>query len=528
MKKIRNIFILMFAVSLGFVSCEDPFAGDDFTTYTVKPMGRYLEDIEDYSSWVELLKKADLHNALNISTDYTCFVASNAAVDRYLKNNGFASIEAMTEEQAWSLAGYHIIPNIALVESILVGKIEEKTVTGDHLDAVVDTDDPNSTKLLDGVRVINFDQTDMINGVVHEVEDVLQPPLGSIGVMLEASDRYTIFTEALRLTGIDAYLKARNVDVNGVSLREFKTVFPVSDSVFNVHGILSIGDLRNRYDGEPYDNRTEFYKFIAYHVLEGTYSHDNLISRETGVEGRNFETYASGEFITIADDENDVLVQVINGHEYQNKIDKVGFELEYGNIRGNNGYIHEVDNLMDVVRPSLYRFVYDFARGPEFESLEFYRGFNTKESKTFTEDCEFVKTRTIPSGTGTFQYKNYGDIWNMPMLNNDWFVVELGEIGAVDFYLPSIMPGEYSLTVARWQYWHSVDYAVDRGEPGTVQAYVNGIPIGEPEDHGDGSRFATKVAGNFTFTKDKGNILSFKIVNPGPLGFDHVILNPIK
>lgn len=95
-----------------FVNCTDPFAKEEFVAYEEQPIGLYLETVPEYSDWVKLLKKADLFNAVNISVKYTCFLANNEAVGRYLqqKNPNWKSVDDLTEDEAANLMKYHIIP----------------------------------------------------------------------------------------------------------------------------------------------------------------------------------------------------------------------------------------------------------------------------------------------------------------------------------------------------------------------------------------------------------------------------------
>ena len=524
MKKIINILIFVFSISLGFVSCDDPFAGEDFAAYTEQPMSIYLETKEEYSSWVELLKRADLYNALNTDDGFTCFVGNNEAVARYLKNNNFASIDVLTEEQAWAIMSYHIVPNVILQQEALGGQIMDKTASGNYLLVEFDSSNPDAPKFVQSSEIINYNQ-EVINGVVHEIGEVLQPPLYNVGELLAASDRYEILNEAVILSGVDKYLNITDIPVDYETVKDYKTILAVTDSVFALNGISSIDDLLKHFGGSPKDKRKDFYKFVAYHVLPGSLDYNTLITRESAAKGQNFLTYAQNQYITVTDDGG--LTNYINAHD---PIDKeVRFNLDRVNIIGVNGYIHEVDKLMDVVAPFTYPFTHELTTDKEFEVLDFYRGPNTQKIEEFKGDdsLEFIEMVTVPSGVGLIKYRNMGNVTNMPMSFNDYLIVELGDMGYVEFTIPPLIVGRYNLVVYKWQYWAGVDKATDSSRPGTCQTYFNNIKVGGPMNHGDSHTFRYPV-GELHVTEMKESKLKFKLTKRGPMAFDRITFEPIQ
>ena len=521
MKKIINVFILVFSLSFSFVSCDDPFADEDFAAYTEEPMGIYLETVPAYSSWVQLLKKADLYNALNVFNQFTCFVVNNEGVARYMKENNFSSIDSISKGEAKSILEFHIVPEMSLAYGALGGQISNKTASGDYLLVEYNDTIQNAPKFLNKIEIIRGGEQNVINGTIHELVDVLNPPLYTIGDLLERSDRYKLFTEALKLCGLDAYVNLKSTYVDDVEIRDYKTVLAVSDAVFSENGILDIAALRARFLGDPKDSRSDFNMFVAYHILPRSYDYTALITKEATSEGKNFETYAKNQFITVTDE---LLNYYINEHSAEGKIQMIP---EYRNIMGNNGYIHDIDKLMEVVKPVGYDMEHEYTTGKEFEALEFYRGNNTKKWHQFDKDAdfEFITVKTIPAGKGLLTYDNKVT-WNMPWTYDDCLVVELGQIGSIDFEIPSIIPGRYEVIVYKWQYWHGVDHAVDRSKPGSVQTYFDGSRLGAVMSHG-GNPHAFSL-GEIYISELKEHVMTFKLTKPGPLAFDRVLFKAIN
>ena len=516
----RNIFILLFSLSIVFASCDDPYANEDFAAYTEQPMGIYLETKPAYASWVQLLKKADLYNALNVKSDFTCFVANNEAVKRYLQANNLTSIDALTEEKAKSIVSYHIVPDIILSQGALDGQLSDKTASDDYLSVKFPDKKNPDEKFLEGVKIINYDQ-DVVNGVVHEIEDVLSPPLYTVGELLAESGRYEIFNEAIKLCGIDVYLNLKEIDVDHVKVKDFKTILVVSDEVFKENGILTLADLIAAYPGNPKDYRSPFYMYVAYHIIPGSYDYRALKTREDlDAKGKNFQTYAKNQFISITD--NKGLVFYINEHT-----EKVMFDSVYIDIKGNNGFIHEVDKLMTVSLPLGFPFYHEFTFGKEFEALDFYRANNTKKEQKFTENLEFIKWTTIPSKVGVIKYVN-SVIQNMPMSNDDWLMVDfMSQIGSIDFSIPTIVPGKYKVTLFKWAYSYGVNNSTSGKRAGSCQTYFDGEQLGAEMNHGDHGGFRTLV-GEVTIREAKEHVMTFQLMREGPLGFDRVIFEPIQ
>lgn len=516
MKRIQNIFILLFALSLSFVACEDPFANDDFAAYTEQPIGIYLKSKPQYANWVKLLEKADTYNALNVNNDFTCFAANNAAVTRYIQTIGFTSIDSLTEDEAKNIVEYHIVPNSIHSYNGLGGAIPDKTASGDFL--LVDVL-AAGIKKIDDVQIINPNQ-EVINGVIHELEDVLQPPLYTVGELLEQSENCSIFSEAVALCGIDTYLKLKETYVDDVPVRNYKTLLVVPDSVFIKKGILSVDDLNKKFKGNPKDYRSDFYMFVAYHVLTERYDNAALQTVEFQTEGKNYYTYAKNQFITITD--NGVNI-VINAHDGGG-----GVLLDTANINMtcNNGYIHEINELMEVTPPVAYRVQHEFTYGKEFEALEIYRvpanTDNTDKSYTFKEkELDYITWNTIPSGMGYIRYIIFE---YLSFTYADWLYVYLeSQIGTINFTIPTLVPGSYEVFIYKWSY-----NGLQGSNPvGSCQTYFNGEKLGPEMPHtgGDHKFRAGKI--NITELKDS-NTISFKQVKTGGLGFDRVEFIPIK
>ena len=190
--------------------CQDPFQDGIFKAYDEDPVGVYLSKDPDYSMWVSLLKKADVYNALNLgSSEYTCFAARNGAVETYLADNGYGSIDDIPADELNYLVRYHIISGKKYLNSDLLLKLSFPTVSGDYLTAGINLE--TELRYIDNGEgkersyIIEKD-INVSNGIIQCLDRMLSPITMTVWDIIAENQSYSIFTEALRATGFDEWL----------------------------------------------------------------------------------------------------------------------------------------------------------------------------------------------------------------------------------------------------------------------------------------------------------------------------------
>ena len=161
MKKISRIFsqigdgakVLSFLAILSmpfFLSCVD---NDDVPEqmYTAKKMtaGAFLESHpERYSEFINLLKRTPYFSMMTTYGRYTLFAPTNDAMELFIKDNGYGSIEKIPQGICDSIARTHIIRKGAYFTS----DVPEGTVGMNMLDALIiwssDSDVVNDNHLI--------------------------------------------------------------------------------------------------------------------------------------------------------------------------------------------------------------------------------------------------------------------------------------------------------------------------------------------------------------------------------------------
>ena len=89
MKTLRLFGFALLMVSLGFVSCGDD---DDDMDNDPQTISNLASETADLSSLVAALGAADLVSTLEGDGPFTVFAPTNAAFDKFLSDNGFATV----------------------------------------------------------------------------------------------------------------------------------------------------------------------------------------------------------------------------------------------------------------------------------------------------------------------------------------------------------------------------------------------------------------------------------------------------
>jgi len=512
MKKIVIIFIVFAAF---MTACKDPFLNSSFIDKTNTNLelsnAEYLQKYsEKYSKWIELLKYANMYNALNdASSNSTLFAPDNDAVTRFLEWKGVNSVQELDKEYARNVAKVHILKGILRENEFIVdveaGSIPVLTLFGSYLTTSYghknyDVDDEflNNIVLEDSLniylnnqaKVANLGRADTtVNGRVYTLEEVIRPLSETMVDVLKTYDYYKIFVEAAEKSGYDKIVSVyadtiTNID-GSISITDKRfTCFAVPDQVFNDAGIQSFSDLAAYlHAGSDYTSPdNEVYKYIAYHYLGQSYLKATLSKIKTEGEVKIYDTKLTGNVIT---------VQVDNGLV---KINNLATVIR-SNIKARNGIIYKIDNILPVFEPKPQRVSWDFCNTSDIESFVnaygaskslgelFSAPISNKEYQidlsldkiegnfgtvsSFTYNATASKTSTRSWRTVGFFKCSYlssalKDVNKYGAYMDNLFILNLGYAGSITMKTPTIIKGKYKVVLY---------YA---GAPGLKTFYTNG------------------------------------------------------
>lgn len=526
----KNI-IIWFALLLLFANCEDPDKGSNFTVMEGNPIANYLDSEGTYREWCDLLKRLDLFNALNLDGTSTCFVPKQEAFRRYMDKNGYASVNDIPTDVATYLVKYHIISTRDyLTRNFPNGKLRDTTESGDYL---ITEYSGGSTIWVNGVAKIVQQDIACTNGHVQVISEVLEPVMETVWGKLQQEQRYSIFKEAVSLTGYDQ--KLDRIRQQGNSGREYSTLFVVNDSVFNAYGVEDIDGLKNLLNCNTTDYTdvsNPLNQFVGYHILNALYSFNDLANYET----TNMPNGKKEKILYPIGDRQTALIEDISGQLIINRENGGGTVLDLSrmNYLLRNGVVHEINNLMMPFEPAPITFVFEFTdyeHVPPFASVSNYRttvsgNFSTVLDPEIFKD--YMRWESVPQGAAYVTYKVWYGTWNVGsgfpsgseanFLYADQLAVNTGNIGWIEINTPVIIKGKYKLKIR-------TPIGPTRG---TYQVFFDGEKAGSPLVAEGGYSNKTHELGDFEFRETKKHVVRLASVKSGIIELDFIMFEPIK
>ncbi len=309
-----------------FTSCTDDDSDAPLNFYSsvrLTAAGFIEADEEQFSDFKAILEESNYLSMLKTYGHYTVFAPTNEAIQQYLKDNGYASLEALLafKEQCDTLARTHIVQDKAYFTTDMGGEVPPVNMNDDYIEMTSDSDVVNNNALLIFVnknsRIIQKDDS-VTNGVVHVIDHVINASNQFLPALMEDNPNLSIFCEALKLTGMaDSLTKyvdeTYTVDPDSAwggkgfkvpygtandgtaskqcatwypENRFFKfTAFVETDSVFHQHNIMNLDSLKayakriydesypedaGKYDENFRDRRNPLNRFVSYHLINRT------------------------------------------------------------------------------------------------------------------------------------------------------------------------------------------------------------------------------------------------------------------
>lgn len=522
MKKILlSVWIVL--GSLALIRCEDPYMDDAFAAYEELPVGQWLEEQPEFSLWVELMKKADIFDAVNVGSKFTCFVANNEAVLDYLHEYGWNSVAEMDIAKADLLVRYHLITDVAYKSKDLVGQLGNKTLSGDYLTAEVTDGGYNAIYINKQARIVRADQELLNSTVVHQLDKVLRPVMETTWDLInQDSVRYSIFRAAALECKLDTLLSRYEKKFSDeVSVRDYKTVFIESDSVFGEAGIHSVDQLveqlKTRFQS---DDRAEVIrKFMYYHVSKDLKDFQALGTFDKNVETKvqNLNTYDATQLISVKDfksqlvfnaDANGDGIKLLQGH-----YDKIA----------NNGYVHEVDGVLFIAEAEPARVVWELTDYECFRALSLYQKWSSNDDGKKLEidrkmaEVEGVTWKTVPDDDAALKYYLRS---GQSFYENDAATMALGYVGWAQFTTPVIAKGKYKVTMKciRYDSRGTAKLAIDNQ---ILKSSFNFAPSGNDTSY-------SPDLGTVEFAEQSSHIFKVTALKKGDIDIDCLIFTPVK
>ncbi len=224
-------FIVGVVVIITFASCDtgNPVIVDTWKTKDDKIITEWLQEKPELSISLEAMKKTYVFNTIATYGPYTFLVPNNEAWTKYFERHQYAGLNDVPLATLEDIFEYHILPFKRMTDAFSNGVMSEAdtTVTGDRL--LLDV-----TKGLDQVKVNNRAEIvepniEAWNGVIHVLNEVLEPPTMTVGQYLQSNEKYSKFVTYLKESNVFDTLTYRRITVYPYSRNEF-TVMALSNA----------------------------------------------------------------------------------------------------------------------------------------------------------------------------------------------------------------------------------------------------------------------------------------------------------
>ena len=261
-KSLTAILIGVFFFTL--TGCEKQHI--DYLTTSDVNIVDYLRRYPDkYSELVKVLDRTNISPYLNAYGTYTCFAPTNDAFKTYLSQIGKTSTDDIDTVTLKNILRLHLINDTIRSTAFTDGKLYSPTMLGQYLTTGVNS---SGNTVINRQAIATQLNIQVSNGIIHEIDHVLQPVTQTIAVMIAANSKYSIITQALKETGwYDTLNTINTIDTT----RRWATFFAESDSVLKVAGYSTYAAFKAKFcnTGNPKNPADSLNLYMAYHTLFG-------------------------------------------------------------------------------------------------------------------------------------------------------------------------------------------------------------------------------------------------------------------
>ena len=457
----------------------------------------YMEAHQDkYAEFLKAVIRVNLQHLFKTRGPYTLFLPTDGAMFNYYEENGIDSLGQIPGADLKDLVYNHIVPGEVMSPDISLGSLPYPNAIGDYLV----TEFREADIVVNKESVITDRDIDVNNGVIHEIDRVINVVKWDIFEPLKNDPGYSIFTQGIEVTGIKDTLKVISIPYGRTVARTRYTILAVPDSVYNKEGIFSFDDLVARFDdgiGPTTSVDNGLFKYMDCHCLEGTYY---------------ISSFRTGNYYTLSR-ENQINIQIVT--DYKINVDPVTkefttFNVSHSNIPAKNGTIHQINTILPDIEAITYNYTFQVTDYPDIKNLDCYR----KEIRNFTDgQNQFAKIKWEGD------YMQY--YYKPGTLTNDWDAICMSEDSWwLEITIPKIRRGKYKIVGG----FRSGNNRAD------VIIYIDGVKI-------DGFIDLTEPGYNnverdvieaIEWTETREHTFKLKTLNPGILFWVFLRFEPIE
>ena len=207
-----------------FTSCSDDMPADSYYTFTGEMMSDYLKNNERFSMFARIVERANVMDLLSARGEYTMFPPTNEAVEAYLKEQGYQTVEDIPEDYCDTLAYSHLMKyvystadfgNSTTYSNLL--DLPLNIVASDSLD-----ENNLAISIINSVScIINSLKNDSVeNGIIHPVDHIIYPNTDNGATLLEQNKaEFQIYYAAFEKVGLLDSLEVPYIDMEWEAIK---------------------------------------------------------------------------------------------------------------------------------------------------------------------------------------------------------------------------------------------------------------------------------------------------------------------
>ena len=318
----RILYIL--AIAFSILACTDEIDKSNRYTFTGETMADFLLNrSEDYSNFIKILEKANMFGLLSTWGQYTLFLPTNEAVERYLVEQdslywatrddnvpyetGITSplLEDLSDSMATVIARTHLVEARYPMAEMSEGTLHRRNFNHRSLGISYKVVDERFYIMINNRSPIIGGDNEVENGVVHIIGKAINHTSRDVPGLIDECGYFSLFSAALKETGFaDSLLLDRDEDYVPINysdmgfdgeagyLRQvletkyFKyTGFIETNDVFNSNGIYTLDDLKafaekwygTEDSGNSKSHKNALYKFVSYHFVPRELAYNDIL-----------------------------------------------------------------------------------------------------------------------------------------------------------------------------------------------------------------------------------------------------------
>ena len=205
--------LLLMGAPVFLSSCKEEIDESNFAIKKMQTAADYIDENSQFSLMNALFRRvrlgnvegaSPLHNMLSARGNYTIFLPTNEAVEKYMAENGITSIDEMSDDLANTLAKSCIIDNGSnnAYESADLpssGALPISCLSDRMLSCSLDS---TSTFIINGTSRIIKGDIEVSNGFIHVVDGVISPSLNTLDEQIGVADNLKVFSYLLTHTAL--------------------------------------------------------------------------------------------------------------------------------------------------------------------------------------------------------------------------------------------------------------------------------------------------------------------------------------